>query len=226
MNVNAIIWDCDGVLIDSEILACRVASEYYTRAGFPLTTSEYIRRFAGHGKAQIAATIREETGRDLAAVIDWTKEEADREALFEAELRAVPGIDKFLEQCKARRLPMAVASGSSLRRLKHSLRLTGLWDYFDPHIYSTEQVARGKPAPDVYLLAARKLGVSPDRCLVIEDAEHGTRAGKAAGMTVYGFIGASHCTAEWAEHLRAAGADAVFFGLTDLQAAVDLSISN
>src|SRR5262245_10937931 len=117
MNFHAIIWDCDGVLIDSEILACRVASEHYTRPGFPVTTSAYIRRFAGHSKAQIAATIRQETGKDLAAAIDWTQKEADREALFEAELRAVSGIVELLEQLRARRLPMAVASGSSLRRL-------------------------------------------------------------------------------------------------------------
>ena len=141
MKFRAIIWDCDGVLIDSEILACRVAAEYYTRAGFPLTMSEYIRRFAGRSERQIADVIKQETGRDLAASIDWTRKEADREALFEAELRAVTGINELLAQVTARRVPMAVASGSSLKRLEHSLKLVRLWDYFDPHIYSTEQFA-------------------------------------------------------------------------------------
>ena len=225
MKFQAIIWDCDGVLIDSEILACRVASEHYTRAGFPLTTSDYIRRFAGHSRAQIAAAIRQETGKDLAASIDWAQKRVDREALFEAELRAVSGIDEVLEQASKHLLPMAVASGSSLGRLKHSLDLTGLWEYFDPHIYSTEQVTRGKPSPDVYLLAAERLDVSPRHCLVIEDSEHGARAGKAAGMTVYGFIGASHCTPDSAEHLRAAGADNVFSTVVDLQSAIGMSLT-
>jgi len=222
MKFRAIIWDCDGVLIDSEILACRVVAEYYTRAGFPLTMSEYIRRFAGRSERQIADVIKQETGRDLAASIDWTRKEADREALFEAELRAVTGINELLAQVTARRVPMAVASGSSLKRLEHSLKLVRLWDYFDPHIYSTEQVARGKPSPDVFLHAAEGLGIRPDKCLVVEDGEHGTRAGKAAGMTVYGFIGASHCTPEWDQYLRSAGADDVFCNVSDLHAAVEI----
>jgi beta-phosphoglucomutase-like phosphatase (HAD superfamily) len=101
MGVHAIIWDCDGVLLDSEILAYRVSADYYTGAGYPLTTAEYIRRFAGHSKAQIAAAIRQETGRDLAAAIDWTRKEIDREALFEAELRTVSGIANLLEGRRA-----------------------------------------------------------------------------------------------------------------------------
>jgi HAD superfamily hydrolase (TIGR01509 family) len=186
--------------------------------------SEYIRRFAGRSETQIADIIRQETGRDLAASIDWTRKEADREALFEAELRAVAGMNELLPQIAARQVPMAVASGSSLKRLEHSLKLVRLWDYFDPHIYSTEQVARGKPSPDIYLHAAEGLGIGADKCLVVEDAEHGTRAGKAAGMTVYGFIGASHCTPEWDHYLRSAGADDVFCNVSDLRAAVELSL--
>jgi HAD superfamily hydrolase (TIGR01509 family) len=220
MSFQAIIWDCDGVLLDSELLACGVSAAFYTDAGFPLTAAEYIRRFFGQSRAQIAAAIMEETGKDLASAIDWTRKEAAREALFEAQLRAIGGIEDVLKEASGRRLAMAVASGSSLGRLEHSLRLAGLWDYLAPHIYSTEQVARGKPAPDIYLLAAARLGVCAERCLVVEDAEHGTRAGKAAGMTVYGFTGASHCTSETADRLRTAGADAVFSDSTTLWAAL------
>jgi HAD superfamily hydrolase (TIGR01509 family) len=220
MSFQAIIWDCDGVLLDSELLACGVSAAFYTSAGYPLTAAEYICRFFGQSRAQIAAAIMEETGRDLASAIDWTRKEAAREALFEAELRAIAGIEDVLKEVSGRRLPMAVASGSSLGRLEHSLRLVGLWDYLAPHIYSSEQVARGKPAPDIHLLAAARLGVPAERCLVVEDAEHGTRAGKAAGMTVYGFTGASHCTSETADGLRAAGADAVFSDSTALRAAL------
>jgi HAD superfamily hydrolase (TIGR01509 family) len=225
VKFRAIIWDCDGVLIDSELLACRVAAEYYTRAGYPLTASEYIRRFAGRSRAQIADVIRQETGSDFAAAIDWTRKEADRQALFDLELQAVPGIRELIAQVATRRIPMAVASGSSLRRLEHSLKLVRLWQYFDPYIYSTEQVARGKPSPDVFLHAAESLGIAADQCLVIEDAEHGIRAGKAAGMTVYGFIGASHCTPEWDLYLRAAGADDVFFNVGDLRTAVERALA-
>ena len=117
---------------------------------------------------------------------------------------------------------MAVASGSGLGRLEHSLKVTGLWDLFAPHIYSTEQVAHGKPAPDIYLFAAGKLGVSPSRCLVIEDSQHGTHAGKAAGMTVYGFTGAGHCSPELGASLQEAGADAVSSDMPSLQAALGL----
>jgi HAD superfamily hydrolase (TIGR01509 family) len=220
MKFEAIIWDCDGVLIDSEVLACSVSADFYSRAGYPLTASEYFRRFAGQSVAQIAAAIRQETGRDLASAIDWTDKEAVREALFEAELRAVAGIVELLADLQTRRLPMAIASGSSLRRLQHSLGVAGLWDTFAPHVYSSEQVARGKPAPDVFLLAADKLGVAADRCLVVEDSHHGAQAGKAAGMTVYGFAGASHCTPETADILRLAGADAVFADMVALRAAL------
>lgn len=220
MKFEAIIWDCDGVLIDSEVLACGVVADFYTRAGYPMSATDYLRRFAGQNIAQIAGAIRQETGSDLASGIDWAQSEAVREALFEAELRAIPGIAALTADLRTRRLPMAIGSGSSLRRLEHSLRLVGLWDTFAPHVYSSEQVARGKPAPDVFLLAAERLGVGAARCLVIEDAEHGTRAGKAAGMTVYGFAAGSHCTPETAGHLRAAGADAIFADVAALRAAI------
>jgi beta-phosphoglucomutase-like phosphatase (HAD superfamily) len=118
---------------------------------------------------------------------------------------------------------MAVASGSGLERLEHSLKLTRLWDLFAPHIYSTEQVANGKPAPDIYLFAANKLGVNPSQCLVIEDSEHGACAGKAAGMTVYGFTGGSHCNRAWDVRLQQAGADAVFSDMPSLKAALGLT---
>jgi len=222
MMFQAILWDCDGVLIDSELLACKVAADCYTRAGYSLTALEYIERFFGKNRAQIAAIIRQETGEDLAAAIDWTQVDAARRTLFEAQLEPVAGVTHLLQQASARKFLMAVASGSGLGRLEHSLKLTGLWDILAPHIYSTEQVARGKPAPDIYLFAAGKLGVSPSRCLVIEDSQHGTHAGTAAGMTVFGFTGASHCSPDLGASLQEAGADAVFSDMLSLQAALGL----
>jgi HAD superfamily hydrolase (TIGR01509 family) len=218
---QAILWDCDGVLIDSEVLACQVAADFYTRAGYSLTAKDYVRRFAGQNRAQIATIIRGETGIDVTG-IDWLKKEAARKALFEAQLGPVPGVQGVLKHVLACKVRMAVASGSSLDRLEHSLRLTELWDSLAPHIYSTEQVGRGKPAPDVFLLAADKLAVSPKQCLVVEDSSHGVEAGKAAGMTVYGFTGASHCEPGWGASLTAAGADAVFSCMSDLHAGLGL----
>ncbi len=224
MKFDAIIWDCDGVLIDSEVLACGISAEFYTHAGYPMTAADYLRRFMGLSRAQIDDAIRQETGRDLAFDIDWTRRDAEREALFEAELKAIAGIEGLLAEMRALSLPMAIGSGSSLKRLEHSLRLVKLWDAFAPHVYSSEQVARGKPAPDIYLLAAEKLRVAPARCLVIEDGVHGTHAGKAAGMTVYGFTGGSHCTPATAGDLRTAGADAVFADVATMRAALRKSL--
>jgi HAD superfamily hydrolase (TIGR01509 family) len=222
MMFRAILWDCDGVLIDSELLACKVAADCYSRAGYFLTALEYIERFFGQSRAQIAAIIRQETGEDLPAAIDWMKTDAARRTLFEAQLEPVAGVTHLLQQAAARKILMAVASGSGLGRLEHSLKLTGLWDLLAPHIYSTEQVARGKPAPDIYVFAADKLGVSPSRCLVIEDSRHGVHAGKAARMTVYGFTGGGHCSPELGASLQEAGADAVFSEMPSLQTALGL----
>jgi beta-phosphoglucomutase-like phosphatase (HAD superfamily) len=223
MTFDAILWDCDGVLIDSELLACKLAADYYTRVGYSLSATDYIRRFAGQSRAQIAVIIRQETGMDLAAAIDWTQVDAARRALFEEQLQPIAGVSDLLQQASTRKLLMAVASGSGLGRLEHSLRLTRLWGFLTPHIYSTEQVERGKPEPDIFLFAAGRLSAQAHRCLVVEDAEHGTRAGKAAGMTVYGFTGASHCSPDWGASLQKAGADAIFSDMPTLQAALGLS---
>jgi HAD superfamily hydrolase (TIGR01509 family) len=222
MTFRAIVWDCDGVLIDSELLACKVVADCYTRAGYSLTASEYIERFFGQSRVGVAAIIRQETGEDLAAAVDWAQVDAARKAAFEGNLRAVQGVMHLLQQAFARKIRMAVASGSELERLEHSLKLARLWDLLAPHIYSTEQVTRGKPAPDIYLFAANKLGVHPSECLVIEDSQHGTIAGKTAGMTVYGFIGGSHCSPGLGVRLQRAGADAVFSDMPSLQAALRL----
>jgi beta-phosphoglucomutase-like phosphatase (HAD superfamily) len=106
MMFHAILWDCDGVLIDSELLACKVAADCYTRAGYSLTGSEYIERFFGRSRAQIAAIIRQETGEDLAAAIDWTQVDSARRARFEAQLEPVAGVTHLLQQASARKLLM------------------------------------------------------------------------------------------------------------------------
>jgi HAD superfamily hydrolase (TIGR01509 family) len=208
MKYQAIIWDCDGVLIDSEILACKVSAEMLTEHGYPVTLEDYLVRFMGKSRAQI---LREAgVANDSFPVEDLRQRQR---AAFAASLQAIPGVEEFLS---AAALPMAVASGSERERLDYTLGLTGLDGYFKGHIYSAEAVKNGKPAPDIFILAAEKLGIAPKDCLVVEDSPNGVRAGKAAGMTVFAFTGGSHMTPAIEQALRAQNPDQVFGRMSDL----------
>ncbi|MFZ2620631.1 MAG: HAD family phosphatase [Alphaproteobacteria bacterium] len=218
MTFQAILWDCDGVLIDSEIIACRVTAEHLTAAGYAIDTHTYITRFAGQSRQQVHDIILKESGVYLDQQLNLQEIAHAVTKAFEAELIAIEGVAEVLALAKAKGLPMAVASGSGLARLEQSLKLTQLWDYFDGHVYSAEQVAHGKPAPDIFLFAAEKLGVNPKACLVVEDGVHGTHAGKAAGCKVFGFYGASHGSPAWAQTLHNAGADKLFDEMRQLPA--------
>ncbi len=215
-HIRAIIWDCDGCLIDSEIIACGVAAAHFTQAGYPIDTHSYIARFAGKRGADIAQEISQELGggRGEAVMANINDQQKKAEILnaFETELQPVNGIHTTLTQLQ--HFPMAIASGSGMQRLAVSLRVTQLQDFFGEHVYSAELVERGKPAPDVFLLAAEKLAVAPESCLVIEDGPAGVEAAQAAGMTTLGFIGASHGSAALAERLIAAGAQDVLSDIT------------
>jgi len=180
---DLVIFDCDGVLVDSERLVVRVESEILTRLGWPLSEAEVIERFVGRTAAYMHAEIERHLGRS----IDWEAEfEARYREVFEHELVAVPGIVEALDQ-----IPVAtcVASSGTHARMRLTLGVTGLFDRFAGRIFSAEQVARGKPAPDVFLFAAQQMGVAPDRCAVVEDSASGVTAGLAADMTVFAFAG-------------------------------------
>jgi len=207
-----VIFDCDGVLIDSEAIGCRVEAEELQRVGFAITAEEIMTRFIGTTSAETFATIEAEHGRRLpAGFID--RLEVAIEAAFERELQPIAGIEAALGRIT---LPVCVASSSKLARLEHSLTLTGLLERFAPHVFSAEQVGdRGKPAPDLFLHAAARMAVAPASCLVIEDSVNGVRAAVAAGMPVLGFTGGSHCPPDHAERLLAVGAGQV---LTDMAA--------
>jgi HAD superfamily hydrolase (TIGR01509 family) len=201
-----IIFDCDGVLIDSEVLANRANVEFLSRLGITVTLEDYMQQFVGLSRREELEVLE----RHYAVQFPDDYEEAlsrYKQALFERELKATPGIDDLLQRFS---LPKAVASGSSPERLEHTLNLTGLWSLFDPHIYSTSLVAKGKPAPDIYLYTADKLGVLPERCLVIEDSVPGVQAAVAAGMTVVGFTGGSHIRPEHDQKLLSCGAREAF----------------
>src|SRR5262249_53104683 len=132
---------------------------------------------------------------------------------FDRTLRPIPGMAELLANLPGRK---CVASSSDLPRIRHSLSLAGILHHFEPHIFSANQVKRGKPAPDLFLLAAASMGTPPERCLVVEDSVAGVTAARAAGMTVLGFTGGGHCLDGHADKLRAAGANEVLASMPDL----------
>ena len=210
------IFDCDGVLADSELIACEVLAGFITRLGYPITRDETVGRFLGRSLKDTHAVIEGLIGRALGP--DEGSAEADcLLERFRAELQPVAGVrDAILAISGAR----CVASSSTPARLRLSLELTGLLTLFDPRIFSATQVERGKPAPDLFLLAAGTCGVVPRDCIVVEDSPAGVRAAQAAGMPAIGFIGASHATPALGERLRAAGAATVIDAMTALPGAV------
>ncbi len=210
---DLVIWDCDGCLIDSEYLACGAAAEGLGQAGYPISTEDFIHRFAGSGWPEIKARLHQERGAAFVEAIplDWIGARQDR--LFDEQLQAIPHVAAAI---KAMDLPVCVASGSGMDRLEHTLKKTGLWDRFAGHVYSASMVAHGKPAPDLFLYAAAQMGVDPARCLVIEDGMPGIQGAKAAGMTVFGFLGGSHISPAWRERMKVASPDVIFDDMRDL----------
>jgi HAD superfamily hydrolase (TIGR01509 family) len=180
---DLVIFDCDGVLVDSERLAIRTEAEILFGLGWPLTESEIVARFIGRSAAYMHGAIEEHLGRP----VDWEAEfEARYEEVFAQELLPVPGVPEVVRQIT---IPMCVASSGSHEKMRFVLGLTGLLDVFGEHLFSVDDVAKGKPAPDVFLYAAEKMGVDPDRCAVVEDSVAGVTAGLAAKMSVFAFAG-------------------------------------
>jgi len=203
---DAVIFDCDGVLVDSEILAVEVELALLAEAGLDYDGSDFKARFLGmHDVAfmeALDADSRSRLGRPLRP--DFMEVvHRDRSAAVRARLKPVAGA---FEAVTAFRGARAVASSSRAHFLRHKLELAGLWELFDPHAYSADLVAHGKPVPDIFLHAAEAIGIAPERCLVIEDSPNGVRAGVAAGMTVWGFTGGAHCDPGHDHGLVAAGA--------------------
>jgi len=180
---DLVIFDCDGVLVDSERLAVRTEAEILAGLGWPLSESEVVDRFVGRS----ASYMHHEIERHLSRSVDWDVEfERRYREVFEQELAPVPGIVAALDQITTL---TCVASSGSHEKMTFTLGLTGLLDRFDGRIFSVDEVANGKPAPDIFLYAASKMGVVPHRCAVIEDSVSGVTAGLAAQMTVFAFAG-------------------------------------
>jgi len=212
-----IIPDCDGVLINSEGIYIDVELAIMRRAGMDISMADYQAQFVGIPHQQLLLALQAEShARGLVFPEDFEAQHAlEVERRFALELAAIPGLVPLLETHSG---PRAVASSSNPEPLVEKLAFTGLDGYFAPHIYSTKQAGKGKPAPDVYLMAAEKLGLPPEACTVIEDSANGAKAGVAAGMRVWGFTGAGHGDAGLSARLIAAGADAVFDDYGAIQA--------
>ncbi len=178
---DLVIFDCDGVLIDSERLAVRTERVVLANLGWDLTEDEIIEHFVGRSTAYMQEAVERHIGRP----VDWSVDfEIHYEKVFRAELLPINGVIDALDKIP---LPTCVASGSSHASLIFKLGLTDLFNRFTGNIFSSEDVAYGKPAPDIFLLAAERMGVQPSRCAVIEDSIAGVEAGIAAGMTVFAF---------------------------------------
>jgi HAD superfamily hydrolase (TIGR01509 family) len=182
----ALIFDCDGVLIDSEYLASRVESELTRELGLELTVEEAHTLFLGQTVDGVLDRIAERTGKrpSSAFVYNWAFATAQA---FKRELQPVPFIRAALERLRAHGHPMAVASQSPLARVRFSLEVAGLDEFFGEHVYVTSMVPRPKPAPDIYLHAAAKLATPPANCIVIEDSPAGAAAARDAGFRVIGY---------------------------------------
>jgi HAD superfamily hydrolase (TIGR01509 family) len=185
---DLVIFDCDGVLIDSEIISARMLVTELARLGLQIDLSYVERHFLGRSYPVVMETIRREFGLDLPPDFEARYRE-NLLAAFQVELRVVTHVHEVLVGIG---VPFCVATSSSPRRAELSLRLVGLSDLVAERLYTSTMVARGKPAPDLFLYAARQMGVDPSRTLVIEDSLTGIRAGLAAGMTVWRFVGGSH----------------------------------
>ena len=212
MHFDLIIFDCDGVLVDSEAVSCRAHADMLTRHGYPITADQVLDRFLGVSAREARLAIEAETGRALPADFETLMKQAALD-FCEDELRPIP---YMVETIAAIRLPKCVASSSTPEKIRHGLTCAGLYDLLAPHIFSAVQVGRGKPAPDLFLFAAAQMNAPPARCCVIEDSVPGITGALAAGMAVLGFHGGSHCRPGYADRLRAAGAAAVFDDMRQL----------
>jgi HAD superfamily hydrolase (TIGR01509 family) len=205
--ISAVIFDCDGVLVDSEILALEVELAILAEQGLHFERDDYVTRFMGLSHDAFHDVIDDEAKKRLGRSISHTirDELATRlRRTMIARLTEVPGAGAAVAQTT---LPKAVASSSTAEGLERKLRQVGLWGHFAPHVYSADHVIHAKPAPDLFLHAAKALDIPPRECLVLEDSVNGVIAARAAGMQVWGFLGGGHTHDRLGARLSAAGAE-------------------
>jgi len=212
-----LIFDCDGVLVDSEVMAHQTLLDVLNRLGFGMTLEESYGVFAGRSLKDNLVLIEQRLGRPLpAGLLDESRDLLF--ARFRESLKPVTGV---ADAIAAMPYPRCVASSSSFDRLRLALGVTDLDRLFGEHVHSATQVPNGKPAPDLFLFAARSMDVQPSQCIVIEDSPLGVAAGLAAGMQVIGFAGGSHATDALVQRLNVAGAHRVIHAMTELPECVE-----
>lgn len=211
-SFSLLIFDCDGVLIESERLANEVEVQALQSMGHDITLDEYMDLALGRQNELVAKLLAEEKRIHLPENF-WEEMAVELAATFEKELQPVRGVREVLQMLS---LPKCVASSSTVERLKHTLQITGLLEFFPEAVFSTQFVKEGKPAPDIYLYAAQKMGIPPAECLVIEDSLAGVEAGLRAGMEVWGFCGAQHITSKRRQFIEKSGVTHVFEDMHDL----------
>ncbi|WP_426440702.1 HAD family hydrolase [Bradyrhizobium genosp. P] len=210
-ETDLVIFDCDGVLVDSEELSCRCLSDALGQIGIEMSSEQVLRLFLGRSTAAVIEYCRD-AGRLVPENFLTDLTGRVRET-FQSELKPIQGVGAVLADLG---LPHCVASSSDLERVRFSLELTGLAAYFGQRLYTSQMVQRGKPAPDLFLHAAGEIGCEPRRTLVIEDSVSGVMAAKAAGMKVWGFVGGAHYRSRDGNGLlREAGANRIFASMMD-----------
>jgi HAD superfamily hydrolase (TIGR01509 family) len=205
--VSAVIFDCDGVLVDSEILALEVELAILAEQGLHFERDDYVTRFMGLSHEAFHEGIDDEARKHLGRSISHTIRDELATRLRQtmiARLTQVPGAGAAVARTA---LTKAVASSSTKEGLERKLRQVGLWEHFAPHVYSADHVTHAKPAPDLFLHAAKALDIPPGECLVLEDSVNGVIAARAAGMRVWGFLGGGHAHDRLGARLTAAGAE-------------------
>jgi HAD superfamily hydrolase (TIGR01509 family) len=212
-----VIFDCDGVLVDSEVIFCAVDAAMLAELGHPTPAADIARRFTGVPHRDVWRVLADDHGFELRdALLDRIQAECRRR--FAAELQAVPGAVDTVRAVRGLGHAACVASSTGLEGLRRNLATAGLLDLFGADVFSASQVKRGKPAPDVFLYAASQMGADPADCLVVEDSVAGTTAARRAGMRVAGFTGGGHADPGLGERLAEAGAERIFPTMAELAA--------
>ncbi|MEM7405193.1 MAG: HAD family phosphatase [Pseudomonadota bacterium] len=214
--MTCVIFDCDGVLVDSEAIFIHAELEFLGRHGLRYEMGDYVREFMGTPgrvwRERVLDILADTHGRQFTDEV-FADLDAELKQRLPRELQAIDGARELLERIQ---VPMAVASSSSQDGLEWKLAHTGITSFFGTHIYSADRVARGKPAPDLFLYTAAKLGKAPAECVVVEDSSNGVIAARAAGMRTIGMTAGGHCVAEHGDRLRADGADEVVGDFAEL----------
>ena len=214
MTLQLIIFDFDGVVADSETVACQVLARFVTELGRPMSLDESLDRFMGKRIGEVASAVEQLVGHSLPGFADDLQSRTL--AAFRTELHEVPGLTPFL--AKHRTINRCIASSSAPERIHFCINVLDLSEYFGPWIFSAEEVKRGKPFPDIFLYAAEKMRVDPKDVVVIEDSPGGVQAAVAAGMRVIGLLAASHIRPGHEAKLRAAGATFIVHSYCDISA--------